>query len=265
MKVKNKIVWVTGASSGIGAALVKRLAHQGAIVVLSARRLEKLKEVRDEAGLLESNSMILPLDLEDLSLVDEKVDQVVAKFGRIDILINNGGVSQKSRALETKDDIDRKLMEVNFWGGVFLTKAVAKQMRVQREGHVVAIASILGKFGLPLLGTYAAAKHAIYGWYESLRYELKQDGIKVTIISPGFINTEVTYKSLTEDGSSLNQNSIAQEKGMSATKCARKVVSAIENDRWHKYIGGVEIFMPLVKWFLPRPFAWLMTRLSKPN
>lgn len=263
MKVSNKVVWITGASSGIGEQLVRQVVAKNGKVVLSARREDRLSEIVSDLNLSADRCLILPLDLNNLDEPINYINQILAKFGTLDILINNGGVSQKSGALETTEEVDRQLMEVNFYGGVKLAKAATAQMLAQGSGHIVAISSILGQFGLPLLGTYAAAKHAIYGWYESLRYEVQKQGVSVTIISPGFINTDVTYKSLTADGSALNQNSVAQEKGMSSVKCAKKIITAIENKRWHKYIGGVETFMPMVKWMAHKPFFWLMNKLSK--
>lgn len=262
MAIRNKVVWVTGASSGIGAALVKELAKKGNQVVLSARRRDQLELVREDSGLSLDDALVLPIDLAESEHAEQWLQLVLEKFGRVDVLINNGGVSQKSAALDTKNAVDRQVMEVNFFGGMFLTKVVAKQMVKQGGGQIAAVSSILGKFSLPLLGSYAAAKHAIYGWYEGLRYELRDHNISVQIIAPGFIKTDVALKSLTEDGSALNQNSKAQEKGMPAEKCARRMIRAIKRKRWHTYIGGVEIWMPTVNYYFPKAFFWLMRKLT---
>jgi dehydrogenase/reductase SDR family protein 7B len=216
MTLQNKIVWITGASSGIGEALAYVCAKEGAKLVLSARRENELKRVAENCKLDSKHIFILPLDLEHTKTVEEKVHQVIEKFGQIDILINNSGMGHRTKAVNTSTEIDRKVMEVNFFGTINLTKAVAKQMQKQQFGKLVVVSSIMGKYGMPLYSTYAASKHALYGYFESLRQELFTDNIKVLIVSPGFINTDVSTKLLREDGTEYGIKSDAQEKGMTA-------------------------------------------------
>ena len=261
--LKDKVIWITGASSGIGEALTYAAVAEGAQVIISARREEELKRVADNCKVDKNRVFILSLDLEHSEHIEDKVNQIISKFGRIDILINNGGIAQRSIALKTQMDVERKIMEINFFGTVALTKTVAKVMQKQKSGKLVVVTSILGKFGLPLYTTYAASKHALYGYFESLREELHPDNIDVLIVSPGFINTDVGIKSLTENGSEFNKKSPAQKNGMDPKDCAKAIINAIKGNNHHKYIGNYEVFSVYVKQFFPKIFYKLMRRMTK--
>ena len=261
--LKDKVIWITGASSGIGEALAYACVAEGAKIIISARREEELKRVAANCKTETDRLFILPIDLEHTEKIEEKVTRVIAKFGRVDVLINNGGIAQRSIALKTQMDVERKIMEINFFGTVALTKAVAQVMQKQKSGKLVVVTSILGKFGLPLYTTYAASKHALYGYFESLREELHADNIDVLIVSPGFINTDVGVKSLTEDGSEFNKKSPAQKKGMDPMDCAKGIVNAVKANKHHKYIGNYEVLSVYIKQFFPKTFYKLMRRMTK--
>lgn len=263
MELKDKTIWITGASSGIGEAIAYVAAKEGAKVVLSARREDELIRVAANCKTDPSNILILPLDLEHTEDIDEKVNAVIHKFGKIDVLINNSGMGHRTKALHTPTAIDRKVMEINFFGTINLTKAVAKVMQKQKSGKLVVVTSIMGKYGLPLYSTYSASKHALFGYFESLRQELYNDNIKVLIVSPGFINTDVSTKLLKEDGTAYGIKSDAQEKGMSAIDCAKGIINAVKSDRDHKYIGNYEIFSVYVKQYFPKLFYRLMRKMTK--
>ena len=263
LDLKNKVIWITGASSGIGEALAYVCANEGAQLIISARREDELKRVAANCKIDSQNIFILTLDLELSSTIEEKVNRVIQKFGRIDVLINNSGIGHRTKAVNTPTEIDRKIMEVNFFGTINLTKAVARQMQKQKSGKLVVVTSIMGKYGLPLYATYSASKHALYGYFESLRQELFSDNVKVLIISPGFINTDVSTKLLREDGSAYGIKSDSQEKGMSATECAKGIVKAVKSNRDHKHIGKYEIFSVYVKQFFPQLFYKLMRKMTK--
>jgi len=263
LELQNKIVWITGASSGIGESLAYVAAKEGAKLILSARREEELKRVAVNCKIDPQNYLILPLDLEHTENIQEKVDQVIQKFGRIDVLINNSGMGHRTKVINTSTAIDRRVMEVNFFGTINLTKAVARIMQKQKSGKLVVITSIMGKYGLPLYATYSASKHALFGFFESLRQELYNDNVTVLIATPGFINTDVSTKLLKEDGTAYGIKSDAQEKGMSALNCAQGIIKAIKNDRDHKYIGKYEIFSVYVKQYFPKMFYKLMRRMTK--
>ena len=261
--IKNKIIWITGASSGIGEALAYVCANEGAKIVISARRENELKRVADNCKIDSKNILILPIDLEKTENIQTKVDLVLEKFGQIDILVNNSGLGHRTKAVNTSTEIDRKVMEVNFFGTINLTKAVAKQMQKQKQGKIVVISSIMGKYGMPLYSTYSASKHALYGYFESLRQELFKDNIKVLIVSPGFINTDVSTKLLREDGTEYGIKSDAQEKGMKASDCANGILKAIKSNKDHKFVGGYEIFSVYVKQYFPKIFYKLMRKMTK--
>lgn len=260
---KNKTVWVIGASSGIGEGLIKQLAQENCNIILSARRENELNNIQNSLKLTAKNSLVLPLDISKSEEFDNKIKQAVSKFSTIDILILNAGIAHKSFAEETLEEVDRRIMEVNFMGNILLTKKVIPVMKKQGAGTIAVTSSILGKIGLPLVSTYCASKQAVTGYYESLRYEVEKYNINVTILSPGFIKTDITKNSLTADGKAFNKDSIAQEKGMDATKCAQKMIQAIKKGKRHQYIGGLETFMPMFSFYFPRIFYFLMKKMHK--
>jgi short-subunit dehydrogenase len=263
MELKNKVVWITGASSGIGEGLSYALAKEGCKLVISARRFDELVRVKQQTQLTEEDVLILPIDLEKNNEAHEWVQKVIQKFGRIDILLNNGGLSQKGNAMETTVDVERKIMEINYFGNVALTKAVVPVMQKQQSGIIVVTTSILGKFGLPFHSTYAASKHALYGFYDSLRMELKPLNINVLLVSPGFIQTNASINSLNTDGSLSNINSPAQINGMKTTVFANKLISALKRNKSHVYIGKKELLSIPFKSLFPNLFYNLMLKLSK--
>lgn len=258
-QIKNKIAWVTGASSGIGEGVVYELIDKGAKVVISARRKEVLEEVKAKSSKPE-NVMILPLDLADIKSFDAKVAEVIAHFGSIDILFNNGGISQRGMALETDLSVDRRIMEIDYFGTIALTKAVAPHMVKQKSGHFVVTSSLVGKFGSPWRSSYAAAKHALHGFFDSLRMELHEDNVKVTIVCPGFIKTDVSVNALGVDGKPTGEMDKAQANGMSAQECAKRMVQAVEKDKREVVIGGTERFGVLINRLFPGLFAKLILK-----
>ncbi|HEX8514857.1 MAG TPA: SDR family oxidoreductase [Bacteroidia bacterium] len=263
MELQNKVIWITGASSGIGEALAYASIHQGASIVISARREQELQRVAKACNTDDTKILVLPLDLENTVDIEAKVALVIQKFGRIDVLINNSGMGHRTKAVNTPTEIDRKVMEVNFFGTINLTKAVARKMQAQKSGKIVVISSIMGKYGLPLYSTYSASKFALYGYFESLRQELFKDNVKVLIVSPGFINTDVSTKLLMENGKEYGIKSESQNKGMSAADCAKGIIKAIKGNYDHKFVGGYEIFSVYVKQYFPRIFYKLMRKMTK--
>jgi dehydrogenase/reductase SDR family member 7B len=240
-KLKNSVVWVTGASSGIGAAIAIACAQAGASVVLSARSREGLEAVAQQCGVPSTQLMVLPLDLAQPEAFPEAVAAVLQAFGRIDLLVNNAGISQRSLAMETSLAVDRQLMEVNYFGTLALTKAVLPSMLARRTGHIVVVTSLVGKFGTPLRSGYAASKHALHGYFDSLRAELHDQGIKILLACPGFVRTQISISALTGDGKAQGKMDAATDAGMEPAVFARKLLRAIERDKAEVYIGGKEI------------------------
>jgi dehydrogenase/reductase SDR family member 7B len=261
---KNKVVWITGASSGIGEALAKALAEKGAKLVISSRREEELQRVKSSLKLPSENILILPLDLSDTSKADQLAQQVITKFGRIDILINNGGISQRALTKDTSIEIDRKIMEVNFFGTVALTKAVLPFMLKQKSGHIIAMSSIAGKFGFYYRSAYSASKHALHGFFESLRMEIYNNNVNVLIVCPGKIKTNISINAVTGDGGKHNKMDDSTEQGLSAEDCAVEILKAIELNKEEILIGGRELRAVWAKRFFPKLFS-KMIRKQKPE
>lgn len=255
-----KTVWITGASSGIGAALVHHFAALGARVVLSARNLDRLVQVRSSAGLDASNSWVLPLDLAQPEQAQHIAQQALKTVGAVDLLINNGGISQRSLALETTLPVVRELMEVNYFGTVALTQAVLPQMIARGGGHIVVVSSLVGKFGTPVRSAYSASKHALHGYFDSLRAELPET-IGVTILCPGFINTDLPLHARTADGTPQGKMDQAQLNGMTADRFAQLAVRAIQRKKLEAYIGGRETLGVQLKRFFPTLFSKQIRRV----
>lgn len=258
---KNKIVWITGASSGIGKEMAFQAASAGAIVVLSARNLDSLEKVKQTLERKDEH-LCIPLDLENSSNFEELAKQIVDKYGRIDILINNGGLSQRSTVADTKIEVDRKIMEINYFGNIALTKAVLPYMLDKRSGHIVVISSIAGKFGFFLRSAYSASKHALHGFYESLLLEVEKDNIKVTIACPGKINTDISLNALTAEGEKHGVMDHNQSTGMSAQECVRQLFDAVGKNRKEVLIGNKEIKAVTLKRFLPGIFWKVIKKQS---
>ncbi len=258
---KDKIVWVTGASSGIGAEIAKQAADAGASVILSARSEAKLQEV--QRSLQNSDKhLVLPLDLNDSENFGSLVDQVLTKYKRIDVLVNNGGLSQRSEVHETPMEVDRRIMEVNYFGNVALTKQVLPIFRRQKSGQFIVISSIAGKFGFFLRSAYSASKHALHGFYESLMLEEENNNIKVLIACPGKINTQISVNALNSDGNTHGVMDHNQETGMSAEECVRQLFKAVVKGKREVLIGNKEIKAVTLKRFLPLMFWKVIKKQS---
>lgn len=262
MSFHNKVVWITGASSGIGKALSIELSKQGALLILSARNEKTLLEVKN---LCENSEKVkvLALDLEDSSSFDTKVINAINWFGRIDILVNNGGISQRALAKDTSLEVDKRIMDINFTGTIALTKAVLPHFLERQQGHFVVTTSIVGRIASPLRSTYAASKHALHGFFDSFRAEVHNDNIHVTLICPGYVNTEISRNALVGDGSAQNTMDKATENGIQPVRFAKLMAKAIIQKKQEAHIAGAkEKLGVFVKRFFPRIFAYMIRKLS---
>jgi len=264
---KDKIVWITGASSGIGEALVYELARKkGVRLILSSRRKEELERVKGNCPpSMQANIRILPLDLAQSETLKLSVEAAVQFFGHVDILVNNGGISQRSLAKDTLLSVDRQVMEIDYFGTVALTKFLLPYFLKRKAGHFVAVSSVMGIIGTPFRSGYAAAKHALHGFFDSLRAELWKESksIYVTLICPGWVRTNVTLNALTGDGSKLNKMDRTTELGLSPRRCAEKIVEAIQKKREEVYIGGAkEVLGVYLKRFFPRLFSKAVRKMK---
>jgi short-subunit dehydrogenase len=256
----NKIIWITGAGSGIGKALALAYNEAGNTVILSGRKKAQLDEV---ASLL-SKPYVLPLDVVDEQAIAIAVADVKKKFGQVDILINNAGVSQRALVTETANNVGRQLMEVNFFGSIHLTKAVLPLMLKRGKGNIVGMSSAAGKFGFPLRSYYAASKHALHGFYEALGLELKDTDIHTTVVCPGRIKTDISKNALKGDGAAHAEMDPGQAKGVDVDVCAAKIKRGIDSNKSEIYVGGGEILMIYIKRYAPWLFRFIAKRIN-PN
>ena len=257
--LQNKVVWITGASSGIGEALAILCSKKGAKVVLSARREKELDRV---AGICVGKTFCQPIDLAQPNNFKEITKKVINHFGKIDILINNGGISQRSEASNTSLEVDRQLMEVNYFGTVALTKVVLPIMQKQRSGHFVAISSLSGKFGSFFRSAYSASKFALVGFYESLRLEEEKNNIKVSLVFPGFVLTEISQNSLSGTGEKHGKLDENQKKGISAEKCASDIIKGILKEKHEIVTGGIEKWSVLLHRLFPKRFYKILKKTT---
>jgi short-subunit dehydrogenase len=259
--LQDKVIWITGASSGIGEALAYVLAREGARLILSARREEELKRVQLNTGLSEDRCLLLPLDLAQAETLTAKVLKALTHYEHVDILINNGGISQRSLAKDTLLEVDRRIMEINFFGTVALSKALLPYMLKRKKGMFVVVSSAVGKFGTPLRSAYSASKHALHGFFDSLRAEVWQDNIQVLMVCPGYIKTQVSVNALTGRGEKQGTMDEAQANGISAEHCAAKIIEGIKSAKEEIYIGGSkELSGIYLKRFLPGLFSKILRK-----
>lgn len=246
MSFKNKTVWVIGASSGIGEELAKQLANGGARVILSARNVVSLNKVKAQLTNSEKH-IVFPLDLEKSAENIGKIRKKLESFGEIHFLFNNGGLSQRSDAFDTEIAVDKKIMEIDYFGNIALTKAILPMFRKQGYGHILVVSSIAGKFGFYLRSAYSASKHALHGFYESLRLEEEKNNIHVTIVCPGKINTPISTNALTGKGDAHGVMDQNQETGMPVEVCVKRILRAVEKNKFEVLIGGKETFAVRIK------------------
>jgi short-subunit dehydrogenase len=254
MKFARQVVWITGASSGIGEALARAFAREGARLVLSSRRAGELERVR-QACPRPGEHLVLPLDVARSDTFPAAVERVLAHFGQLDVLVNNAGVSQRAFAADAQPGIERALMEVNYFGPVALTKAVLPAMRARRSGHVVVVSSVMGYVGTPGRSTYAAAKHALHGYFDCLRAELWRENIRVTLACPGYVQTAVAANALGPNGEKRTRT---DPKGITAERCAAAIVRGVAAGRSELYIGREKVAI-----YLQRFAPWLWARIVR--
>jgi len=258
--MSQKTVWITGASSGIGKALAEVYAKNNWQVILSARREKELEMVK--ANLPNGEHFVLPLDLAKAEELEAKTANAWDLNQGIDLLIHSGGISQRAKAKETPLSVDRKIMEIDYFGTIAITKWIIPKMVERGGGQLGVITSLVGKFGTPYRSAYAAAKHALHGFFDSLRAEEHDNNIRVSLILPGFIKTNVSVNALTESGSKLNEMDDAQANGMTAERCAEIIFKNLEKGKNEFLIGGKETFGVYLKRFVPGIFSKIIRKTN---
>ena len=246
---KGRKVLITGGGSGIGEAMAYQYAKKGADVILTGRRLEPLEEVRKKCMDLGVRAWCRTVDMEKPETIDELVSWIYTEGHELDFMLLNAGISQRALTLETDISVDRRLMEVNYFGGIYLVKAL-KDMFLERGVHIAVVSSVSGVFGFPVRSAYCASKHAIHGFYETIALEYPQ--IKTTIIIPGRIHTDVSKNALDGNGKPTGIMDPGQANGYDVNKCAEVAIRAIVRGKHEKVIGGFDtIMVPFYRYITP--------------
>lgn len=250
-QVTNKVIWITGASSGIGEATAYLFAKEGAKLVLTALEKDKLLEVKLRCVDLGGKCEILPYDLSDIDGLDSLVEDALALYGRIDVLFNNAGISQRAKAGDTIFAVDQKIMNVNFFAPVKITKLLLPKMIEQGGATIAVTTSISGRFGFPLRSAYSSSKHALYGFFETLHAEYYDQNIRVVIVCPGRVQTNISFYALEKDGKQHSKMDDGQAGGVTTDQAAKKIVKAIKKQKAEVLIGKKELLMVYIKRFFP--------------
>ena len=228
MRFTGKIVWITGASSGIGEALAKAFAAEGAHIILSGRRTDALESVGATLG---TESLVLPFETTDYDALPATIEAAQNWKGKVDILVNNAGISQRSLALDTHPDVHHKIINVDLLAPIWLTQLLLPHMIAAGGGHIVGISSVAGRVGVPLRTAYCAAKHGLIGYMDALRAETESlHNIHVTNILPGSIRTNVSRNALTKEGERRGKSDPAIDNGMEPAECARQILEAVSSN-----------------------------------
>jgi dehydrogenase/reductase SDR family member 7B len=251
-----KTVWITGASSGIGRSLALAFAAAGARLVLSARRPEALAEVQRACAPAEVR--LVPFDLAALDGLPARAAEALACFGGLDIMVHNAGLAARDRVAHTNRDVHERILRTNYLGPALLTQALLPAMLERGGGHFVVISSLSGKYGGPLLSAYAASKHALHGFFESLRAEEHDQGIAVTLVVPGFIRTDITAHALTGSGESFGRVLPLYRDAMGPDECARRILRAVARRRPEVLVGGAEVWTVYLQRWFPSALALLV-------
>ncbi len=259
MEFKNKTALITGGGTGIGEAMAYQYAMRGTNVILTGRRLEVLEKVAAKCKKLGVNAWCKTVVVEKPESIDELVAWVRSEGHLIDFLLLNAGISQRALTLETDISVDRRLMEVNYFGGIYLVKSL-KDMFLERGVHIAVVSSVSGVFGFPVRSAYCASKHAIHGFYETIALEYPQ--IRTTIIIPGRIHTDVSKNALDGNGKATGIMDPGQANGYDVNKCAKIAMRAIARGKHQKVIGGFDtIMVPFYK-FIPPLFRLIARNVS---
>jgi len=262
MNFTNKIIWITGASSGIGKSLALELSKQNVQLILSSRNEIELNNVKN-ACKNTLNVKILPLDLENYKSLTSKVNEALLLFGGIDILFNNGGVGQRSLVKDTLIEVDKRIMNINYFGTIALTKALLPHFIQKNSGYFVITSSVVGKIGTPMRSSYAASKHALHGFFDSLRAEVYKNNIKIILVCPGFIQTNISINALTGKGIPQNKMNALTENGMSSSLFVKQLLKAVQKEKQEIVIGGFKEKLAIyTKRFFPKILSILIRRLK---
>ncbi|XP_075148782.1 dehydrogenase/reductase SDR family protein 7-like [Haematobia irritans] len=261
-----QVVLITGASSGLGEALAHVFYKAGCKVILAARRVDELERVKKDLLALEVVGTayppsVLQFDLAELNSIQSFANKAIAIYNGIDILVNNGGISVRADAISTGLDVDLKIMTVNYFGTVALTKAILPSMVKRQKGHVCFISSIQGKIAIPYRSAYAASKHALQAFSDSLRAEVASKGIKVMCVSPGYVRTQLSVNALTASGQKSGKMDKATATGMSTDECANRILNSLLSNEKDVIVAQLKASAAYwLRFVCPSLYFWVMEK-----
>jgi short-subunit dehydrogenase len=258
----NKTIWITGAASGIGRAVALKLSLEDTFLILSDIDEKGLQEVANLCESNKSKTLVVPMDLGNEKSVNEAANKVFEQQLKVDCLYQFAGISQRSFVSETPLEVDRKIFEINFFGALALTKAVLPHMIKNGGGQLAVTSSLVGKFGFPYRSSYAATKHALHGYFESLRAENHAHNIKVSIFIPGRVQTNISVNAIDKDGNTHGKMDAGQSGGITAEKAANIIYRGLKRERKEILVGGKELLMVHIRRFLPRLYYYMSTRIK---
>jgi short-subunit dehydrogenase len=262
-KFDNKVVWITGASSGIGEATAYQFAQEGAKVIVTALEADLLEKVVAHCIELGApDAAALPFDLSQSNQLDALAEQAWNQFGSIDILYNNAGISQRGTTVETDMRVIRKVMDIDYYAPVILTKNILPRMIERGGGQLVVTTSIAGRFGFPLRCAYSSAKHALYGFFETVQAETYDQNIRVTIVCPGRVQTNISKYALEKDGKQHGKMDAGQAGGVTPQQAAEKIVKAVYKKKREVLVGRYELLMAYIKQYCPGLAAKLARKIK---
>lgn len=241
---KDKIVWITGASSGLGEALAKEFSTRGAKIILSGRNIDSLSNVQHKIP----NSKIVTFDISDKEVLQSKTNEAINAFGHIDIIVHNAGIAQNSAVIDIENQVEDKILQTNYQSPIELTKYLLPHFIERKQGYIVAVSGLLAYLNLPERSTYAASKAALNAYFGCLRGEVKDLGINVAVVVPGSLSTELTNKAMVKDGTTV----IAKKevKGYPLDKAVRRIADAVLKRKFQIYVGSRKEFIMWKMWGL---------------
>lgn len=262
MQFRDRYIWITGASSGIGEQLAYQFCGNNNTLILSDINAEGLNKVKEKCKKLRTSAHSFPFDLGKEEEIKSTAEAVIGQFGKIDILINNGGISQRALIKDAPLSLDRRIMEINFFGNIYLTKLVLPTMIANKGGQVVVTSSISGKFGFPFRSAYAASKFALHGFYETLAIEHHKDNISVTLVTPARVRTNISINALTSDGNIHGKMDEGQAKGITPEQCAKEIIRALKRKKQEVFVGKNEYLLLLLKRISPSIFYRIIRKIE---
>jgi len=262
-KFQDKVVCITGASSGIGEATAYRFAEEGARLLLIALEEDKLQEVKRKCLQLDSPDVeTYPYNLADLENLPALMEQAWSRFGHIDVMYNNAGISQRTTVADTEMSMIHKIMDIDYFAPVIIAKTLLPKLLENGGGQFAVTTSIAGCFGFPLRCAYSSAKHALYGFFESLHAEYYAQNVRVTLVCPGRVRTNISFYALDKGGKQHGKMDAGQANGITPEKAADKIVRAIYRRKREVLVGSTELLMAYIKRFFPGLCARLARKVS---